>query len=140
MPKPFNANEYDEEPVIYCAKCYSLKIKHDDSVDSDYCEACGCSDTRTADIFTWENLYERRYGHKFVEKSNDPRKSSIFRLSIEELKKMTYSHLLLDEIIKTLYPRFPGGLVREERVVVLFDRLLRDNRLDDLKHLLLRYS
>ena len=22
--------EYDSEPVVYCSKCYSLKIKHED--------------------------------------------------------------------------------------------------------------
>lgn len=138
--KAYSPTEYDQEPVVYCSKCYSLKIKHDDSIDSDYCEKCGCTDVQSASIYAWERMYEARYGHRYVVKNTDPRKSTIFQMSVEELKKKVFTHPLMDEIIKTLYPRFPGGLTDEERVIVLFDKLFKDSRLDDLRYLLLQYS
>ena len=140
MIKAYTPNEYDPEPVFYCSRCYSLKIRHDEMTDSDYCEHCGNTDIQTASIQAWEKLYERRFGHKFVEKNRDPRRTKIFRLTLDELKKKVYAHPLMDDLIKTLYPKFPDGLVKEEKVIVLFDRLSRDNRLDDLKYLLLQYS
>lgn len=140
MNRALDPSEYDLEPVVYCSKCYSLKIKYIDTVDSDCCMDCGCSDTLTTDIHTWEKLYEERYGHKFVEKSNDPRKTYIFRVPLEEVKRRTYKHPLLKEIIHKLYPRFPEGLTKEESVLMLFDKLAKDNRLDELKFLLLQYS
>lgn len=140
MSKAYNPTEYDNEPVVFCSKCYSLKIKHDETTDSDYCEACGCTEIKSANIYVWEKMYERRFGHKYVVKNNDPRKSAVFKMSVEELKKAVYTHPLMDDIVKTLYPRFPGGLTNEERVVMLFDKLFKDNRLDDLRYLLLHYS
>lgn len=140
MLTAYTPTEYDKEPVFYCSNCYSLKIKHDDSINSDYCEKCGGTEIQSASIYAWEKMYESRFGHKYVARNNDPRRTQIFQLSVEELKKKVYEHPLLDEIIKTLYPKFPGGLTTEERVIVLFDKLFNDNRIDDLKYLLLQYS
>lgn len=132
--------EYDSEPVVYCSKCYSLKIKHEDLIDADYCMECGCSDVLTSSIEEWERLYENRYGSPYVKRNNDPKTTYIFKLSLNELKEKVYNSPEWDEIIKALYPRFPKGLGKADSVILLFDRLIRDNRLNDLKMLLLEWK
>lgn len=130
--------DYDSEPVIYCARCYSLKIKHEDSIGADVCTECGCSDTLTSSIEDWERLYERRYGHKFTVKNEDPKTSFIFKLPLEKLKDKVYESSAWREIIKALYPGFPGGLGRADSIILFFDKLVKDSRIADLKLLLLK--
>ena len=131
-------NAYDLEPVRFCARCYSLKIKYEEAINTDCCMECGSSDTMTASIEEWEKLYERRYGHKFVTKGNDPKKSPIFKLPMSKLKEKVFESPSWKTIIKTLYPRFPRKLDKAESVILLFDKLVRDNRMDDLKLLLMK--
>lgn len=128
--------EYDLVPVCYCTRCYSLKIKYEEITDSDYCVECGCSDIAEASFEEWEKKYQARYGKKLTEKSNDPRTSPIFKLSLDKLKTRVYEHPLWKKIIKTLYPGFPGGLGKTDSLLLLFDRLVKDNKVDDLKLLL----
>ena len=58
--------EYDSEPVKYCARCFSLKIKYEESIDAECCGDCGSSDILESSIEEWEKKYERKYGKKFV--------------------------------------------------------------------------
>ena len=139
MPYQEPPNEYDLEPVKYCARCYSLKIKYEETTDSEYCGDCGCSDVLTSPIDVWEKLYENRYGHKFAVKGTDPKKSPIFQLPISKLKEKVYGSPAFDSIIHSLYPRFHRGLGRGEALMLLFDFLIRDNRLDDLRLTLLEH-
>lgn len=139
LSKP-NLKEYDEEPVEYCAKCYSLKIKHEERTDTNFCGDCGCTEIKTAPIERWEQLYEGRFGQKFVEKSTDPKKSKYFKMSLSSLKKELYGNKELNSLIRRLYPRFPLKYNREDLVHLLFDRLCKDNRLDDLRYLLYNQS
>ena len=37
-----NLQECDEDSVIYCTKCYSLKIKYEESIDMDCCADKDC--------------------------------------------------------------------------------------------------
>lgn len=129
--------DYDSEPVEYCSRCYSLKIKYEDTIDADCCADCGCSDILTTTIDKWEELYKNRYGAKFIEKGTDPKKSPIFKLPIKKLKEKVYYHNSYKDIIFKLYPNFPRKLSKAESVILLFDKLTRDNRLDDLRLLLL---
>ena len=46
---------------------------------------------------------------------------------------------LLKTVIYKLYPKFPEGLSREEEILVLFDRLCKDNRMDELRTILYEY-
>ncbi len=125
---------YDEEPVEYCSKCYSLKIVHEDSIDSDCCMDCGSTDIASTDISTWEELYKKRYGRKFIERNNDPRDSIYFKLPISTLKTKLYQdERLLGTVLRKLYPRFPNGLTKEEIILVLFDKLSKDSRMSDLR-------
>lgn len=136
---PNNHKDYDDEPVTYCPRCYSLKIKHEDITDTDCCMDCGCTEVKETDINTWERMYTRRYGHKYAEKSNDPKESIYFKMSISKLKTKLYQGNMLPYVIRKLYPRFPQGLSRFDSILLLFDKLGKDNRIDDLRYLLYDY-
>lgn len=133
MSKQDKLKEYDSEPVMFCSKCYSLNIVHEDVIDSDCCGECGCSDLKTASIDEWEKLYKQRYGHKFVEAGHDIRKSPVFTMSLARLKAMVYQDSQWKELCKTLYPAFPEGISRADSVVLLFAKLIQENRLNDLR-------
>ena len=132
-----NSNDYDLEPVQYCARCYSLKIRYEEIIDSDCCMECGCSDIKTASIHEWEQLYEKKYGKKYTQKSNSLKGDPIFKLPIGKLKMKVYDSPSWRYILKSMYSNFPGGLSRADSVILLFDKLVKDNRLDDLRYLLL---
>lgn len=60
-----NSNSvYNEEPVYYCTHCLSLRIKALDSF-VDFCDNCGSTDVETTDIFTWREMYKKRFGKYF---------------------------------------------------------------------------
>lgn len=59
---------YNMEPVFYCRKCLSLKIRDVKHVeDSEYCDECGSTDIGTASIEEWEALYKAKYGHRYLD-------------------------------------------------------------------------
>lgn len=131
------SNDYDSEPVYYCAKCYSLGIKYEDAIDADCCMECGCSDILVTTIDEWERLYKQRYGHKYVEIKKNPRNNIIYNMSPTELKDLLYAYSGCDMVIRTLYPKFPRGLSKLDSILVLFDMLMKDGRMEDLKLLLI---
>lgn len=60
--------DYDEEPVCYCRRCLSLRIKDVPMMDdSDYCEDCGSTDVGSCSIGEWEAIYERRHGVRYLD-------------------------------------------------------------------------
>jgi hypothetical protein len=128
--------DYDSEPVRYCARCYSLKIKYEEVIDSECCADCGSSDILEAPIEEWEKKYERRYGHKFTVKESDPKKTFIFKLPLEKLKTKVYESPMWKDIIRSVYPSFPGGLGRADSIILFFDTLIKQGRLDELKMIL----
>ena len=138
MDKLERPNDYDSEPVTYCARCYSLKIKHEDVLDTDCCAECGSTDIMEGPIEVWEQKYERRYGKKFAAKTEDPKKSFIFNLPIEKLKQKVYDSPKWKEIIKSMFPKFPGGYGKADSVILFFDTVVRQNRLEELKLLLFK--
>jgi len=139
MSQQEKLNDYDPEPILFCAKCLSIKIQHEDTIDVDYCGNCGCSSIKEAPFSEWEALYERRYGHKYCEKGNDPKKNPIFKLSTSKLMDKLCGLKQWKEIIHSLYPRFPGGFGKADSIVLLFDRLSKDNRLNDLRMIMMKY-
>ena len=139
MSEQDKINDYDSEPIAFCAKCFSPKIKHENSLDIDYCGDCGCSSIREESVYEWEKLYEKKYGHKYVVKSNDPKKNPVFKLSRTELMDRLCGLAQWRTIIHSLYPKFPGGFGRVDSIVLLFDKLVKDNRLDDLRLKLMEY-
>ena len=128
--------DYDSEPVRYCARCYSLKVKYEESVDSECCGDCGSSDILEASIEEWEKKYERRYGHKFTQKEQDPKNTFIFRLPLDKLKAKVYESSQWREIINAIYPKFPGGYGKADSIILFFDTLVRQNKLNELRLLL----
>lgn len=66
--KGMTTADYDSEPVFYCKNCLSLNIMYLDGMD--YCDECGCTDIESTDIYTWEKIYERKYGKPFNERKH----------------------------------------------------------------------
>ena len=65
---------YDAIPVFYCKQCLSLRIKElPGGGNVDFCDDCNSTNIATADIFTWEQLYEQRYGNKYINLDKDGR-------------------------------------------------------------------
>lgn len=129
-------DDYNSEPVEYCARCYSLKIKREDSIDADCCMDCGSTEMAFTDIRTWERLYANRYGHTFIQKGNGPRNSIYYKMTLGELKSLMFHSNYFYPVVYSLYPGFPKGLTKSEAVIVLFDKLSKDGRIDDLRNLL----
>jgi hypothetical protein len=46
-------NDYNSEPVYYCERCLSLKIKDIGSEGTEYCEDCGSTNIETDNIENW---------------------------------------------------------------------------------------
>lgn len=139
MSQQDQINDYDLEPVAFCAKCFSPKIKHESSLDIDYCADCGCSEINEASVYEWESMYERRYGHKYVVKGTDPKKNPVFQLTRSELMNRLCNLSQWKTIIRSLYPHFPEGFSKADSIVLLFDKLVKDNRLNDLRMKLMSY-
>lgn len=129
-----------EEPVYYCPICYSLRIKYEDAIGSDCCMDCGCTDIESCSIDEWENKYEKRFGHKYLVEKKDVRNSPIFKLSLDKLKSKVLNHPSWRKIIHLLYPKFPSCYGKEDSIILLFDKLVKDNRVDDIKYLLIKNS
>ena len=136
MSEQDRLNDYDSEPVCYCANCLSLNVKYEEAIDSDCCGKCGCTDIREALPQEWEKLYEKKYGKKFVEKSNDIRKSPIFQLSFSRLMAKVSDSPKWESIIKGIYGHLPKGCSKADSIVIFFDKLIKDNKLDALRTLL----
>ena len=131
---------YDSEPVKYCSKCYSLKIRYEEAIDSECCAECGSSDISEDSVYVWEKKYEQRYGHKFAVKNEDPTKSHIFKLSMPKLKAKVCDCPRWREIIYHIYPNFPGGWGKADSLILFFNKLYEDDRMDDLRLLLLKWK
>ena len=56
---------FNNEPVYYCAHCLSLKIKEVNGME--FCDNCSSTDIMTSSISECEELYEFKYGHKFIQ-------------------------------------------------------------------------
>jgi hypothetical protein len=139
MSEQEKINDYDSEPIAFCANCLSLKIKHEDSIDMDYCSDCGSSEIMEAPVEQWEVMYEKKYGKKYVVKGNDPKKSPVFKLTISKLMDKFSNLPNWKVIIYNMYPRFPGGFGKADSIVLFFDKLAKDNKLDDLRVTMMKY-
>jgi len=130
--------DYDQESVRYCPRCYSLRIGCIEGIDnSDYCMECGCSETAETDIVTWEKLYRQRYKRDYVPRGCDPRRRRVYRMSDRELKQALYDRDDWKRIVKALYRDFPENLTRAESAILAMDMLEKDRRVDELRDLLI---
>lgn len=60
--KPEN---YNDEPIFYCKNCLSLRIRGID--DFEYCDVCSSTNIGQCSIKEWEDLYQARFGHKYLD-------------------------------------------------------------------------
>jgi hypothetical protein len=132
-------NDYDSVPIAYCARCYSLKIKHEDALDEDCCAECGSTDIQETSIEEWEKKYERRYGHKFTQKEVNPQKTYFFRMTPKELMHKVSDSPKWKEVIRGIYPYFPRGYSKADSIVLFFDTLIKQNKLGELKLFLFKH-
>ena len=58
--------DYNKEPVFYCADCLSLNVKTLDDINLDICHDCGNTNIRTTSIDEWNKLYVKEYGSLFL--------------------------------------------------------------------------
>lgn len=58
-------DEYNKEPVKYCAHCLSLAIM--ESEGTLYCDKCGSTDVKEANIFDWEKIYAAKYAGSYLD-------------------------------------------------------------------------
>lgn len=135
-PEQVSVDNEGLEPVVFCPKCYSLKIVHEENLDVDCCMDCGCTETQEAPFEVWEHLYEKRYGKKFAVKNTDFRKSPICLLPLNKLMEKVSHNTQWKTIITTIYSNFPKHLDKANAVILFFDKLVKDNRLDALRELL----
>ena len=64
-----NNNEFNNEPVFFCKHCLSLKIKSVPGMEGlDYCDKCGATDIDKTDIYTWGQMYRKRFGFDYLDK------------------------------------------------------------------------
>jgi hypothetical protein len=131
--------DYDSAPVKYCARCYSLKIKYEEALDSECCAECGSTDIQEALIGEWEKKYEGRYGHRLVQKTEDPKKTYFFKMTPKELMHKVADSPKWKEIIRGIYSHFPEGYSKADSVVLFFDMLTRQNKLGELKLFLFKH-
>lgn len=136
MSEQDQLQDYDSEPVYYCATCLSLKIKHEEAIDSDCCGDCGSTNVVESTFEEWEKKYEKKYGRKYTEKSNDIRKSPVFKMSFSQLMKKVSDSSKWESIIQSIYGCLPKGLSKSDSIVLFFDKLIKDNKLDSLRALL----
>ncbi len=65
--------QHNNEPITYCKTCLSINIKtahmEDTGQHVDYCIDCSNTDMEECHISEWEDLYEERYGERFLTKS-----------------------------------------------------------------------
>lgn len=68
-------DDYNNVPVTYCKVCLSIQIKviefekkhpKDECRDVDFCPGCGNTDVDKVPIGEWEEMYEEKYGEKFL--------------------------------------------------------------------------
>ena len=59
-----NPDDYNSVPVHYCSECMSLKILSVDGID--YCDKCGNTNIKEANIFEWEKMYAAKYAGNYL--------------------------------------------------------------------------
>lgn len=65
--KDYHNLVYNAEPVYYCAKCLSLRIRDISGIpDTDYCDSCGCTNIQQTQIEEWEVMFKNKYGFEYL--------------------------------------------------------------------------
>lgn len=62
--------DYNEEPVFYCKRCLSLKIRRiGEEEEGCYCDNCGSGseDIGQCSIQEWEQMYSNKYKESYLD-------------------------------------------------------------------------
>ena len=70
---------FENDPITYCKTCLSIYIKTiefekgpgGEDREVDYCVPCGNTELETVYLSEWEDLYEERYGERFLTNKKD---------------------------------------------------------------------
>ena len=62
-------NKYNEEPVLYCKHCLSLKIRDAGLPELLYCDECGSTEVLSTNIKQWEDIYKEKHGFRYLDKN-----------------------------------------------------------------------
>lgn len=136
----YNNETINEEPWYYCANCLSPKVGYEDSVGADYCCDCGSTSIHEGIFENWEQQYLKRYKRKYVNQPRNIKNSPIYQMSFVELMKKVSDFPRWEDIIKAIYNTNISGLSKADSIVLFFDRLIRDNKLDELRELLYNWK
>ena len=74
-----NKDNYNDEPVYYCANCLSLKIKRFNDPtpgqfkenEDGYCGMCTSTDIKSTHIYNWKKMFQIKYGYKHINIKNN---------------------------------------------------------------------
>ena len=59
---------YNDEPVFYCEKCMSLRIRFVNGLsNSEYCDNCGSTEINQSNIEDWRQQFKNKYGYDHLE-------------------------------------------------------------------------
>lgn len=59
---------YNDEPVFYCEKCMSLRIRFVNGLsNSEYCDNCGSTEINQSNIEDWRKKFKDKYGYDHLE-------------------------------------------------------------------------
>ena len=62
--------EYNEEPITFCKRCLSIRIRSEVNSNGDeicFCEECGSTKMAETNVFNWEHLYKETYGKIYLD-------------------------------------------------------------------------
>lgn len=62
-----SSGDYNDEPVYYCHRCLSLRVMYIAGAVSEYCDDCGSTDIGKCSIGSWEELYKKANGRRFLD-------------------------------------------------------------------------
>lgn len=60
--------KYNDEPVFYCERCLSLRIRFVSGLsNSEYCDNCGSTVIKQANIEDWRQQFKDKYRYDHLE-------------------------------------------------------------------------
>lgn len=100
---------------------------------------CGCTHIDKANIHEWEQMYRDRYGEDFVKRPLQPGRKLVDTLSMDELKEEVCTNPKWQHIVREIYPKFPFYLPKADCLLLFFSKVMKDNRLDELRDLIYQH-
>lgn len=84
-------------------------------------------------------MWEERYGERYIKRYRNPKKAYVYNLPMGDLKQLIYLSPFRREIIKSMYHDFPEYVTDIESVLLLYDNVCKDGRLNELRDNIVKY-